>query len=183
MEASDNVVRLIARREGGVLISYEDGPAWEDGPERGLPRMSKGFGFQDRSVKAGDTITLKEAFVMLKEGVRLRAKHVSKLLKVPVTQAQFDALVSLYFQSGNRYLPKLVHLINEGNAAAAARIFPDCDRNLAGKRIPGLRKRRLIEQKLFLTGDYGELSPIPLWRGDPKTTKPEQYHVQPEDFD
>lgn len=172
MELSTNGLRFIARREALVLVSYEDGP-----------HRSIGFGHNDPKLKPGDEITAKEAFALLKEDVKPRAVRVTKLLKADLPQHAFDALVSLHYQSGNRYLPSIVALINNGRRYEAAMQLPNCDRNLAGVQVVGLHRRRLLEQKLFLTGDYGDdLDAIPFWRGNPHKTKPETYHVKPEDF-
>lgn len=172
MDLSTNGLRFIARREALVLVAYQDGP-----------HKSIGFGSNDPSLKEGDRITAAEAFARLKQDVAPRARRVSNLLRKPVEQHQFDALVSLHYQSGNRYLPRIINLINEGNLHDAAMTFPSCDQNMAGERLPGLHKRRLLEQKLFMTGDYGiDLDEIPYWKGDPRKTKPETYHVQPGDF-
>lgn len=145
--------------------------------------MSIGFGHNDPKLKPGDTITVKEAFALLKEDVKPRAAEVSRMLKVPVTQNQFDALVSLYYQSGRKFVPDMIQLlINVGDINKAAEMFPRCDTNRAGKRLPGLHRRRLLEQKIFLSGEYGELSPIPFWPGDPAKTKAGQFVVTDSDF-
>lgn len=172
MDLSQLGLRFIARREGLALVSYTDGRYF-----------SIGFGHNDPKLKPGDTITVKEAFALLKEDVKPRAAEVTRMLKVPVNQHQFDALVSFYYQSGRKFVPDIIStLINVGDINHAAQLFPNCDTNSAGKHIPGLRRRRLLEQKIFLSGEYGELSPIPMWRGDPAKVKAEQYHVKDGDF-
>lgn len=187
MKADVLCERYIACREGFVLKAYKDGKPWEDGPEKGLPRMSIGLGHQDRSVKPGDTITVPACFALLKADIPPRARVVSNWLKVPLLQHQFNALVSMYYQSGKKFLKDqgLMTLINAGHLDEALALFPEFDTrpDEDGNEVhdPNLKKRRLLEQKLFLTGDYGKLSPIPIWRnGFPGPY--EWYHVQPGDF-
>jgi lysozyme len=171
VQTSRNGKLFIARREGLVLVAYPDGP-----------HHSIGFGHNDPDLKPGDKITVKWAFNILADDLEAREKTLNKILRVPVTQAQFDALMSLMYQSGNRYIHDVVKLINAGDFVAAANLLPECDRNLAGEKLGGLRKRRDLEQKLFQTGDYGELNPIPFWEGNPRTTPRGEYHVTEDDL-
>ncbi len=170
---SRNGILFIARREALVLVAYQDGP-----------HKSIGFGHNNPALVDGDTITAKAAFELLKQDVAAREERVSSLLKQPVTQHQFDAIMSLHYQSGNRYMPAMVALVNAKEFAVAASFFPLCNRNLAGDELEGLRKRRLLEQKVFLDADYGgdDLFNIPMWHGNPKETPRETYVVQPDDL-
>jgi GH24 family phage-related lysozyme (muramidase) len=171
METSRNGALFIAQREALVLVAYQDGP-----------HCSIGFGWNSPHLREGDQTTVPEAFRRLKENLAERDKHLNKVLKVPVAQHAWDALASLHYQSGNRYLPRLVDLINKGQPDKAADLLPECDASLSGTRMSGLRKRREMERKLFLTADYGDLRHVKLWYGDPRKTKPELYEVQPGDI-
>lgn len=169
---SRNGLLFIARREALVLVAYQDGP-----------HKSIGFGHNNPKLNDGDRITAKEAFALLKQDVASREKRVSDLLKVPVTQNQFDALMSLHYQSGNRYMPAVVALVNAKEIKVAAELFPLCDRNLAGDEIEGLKKRRELEVKVFVDSDYGnDLLDIPFWEGNPRSTPRKTYKVQPGDL-
>ena len=169
---SRNGILFIARREALVLVAYQDGP-----------HKSIGFGHNNPKLKDGDRIDAKQAFALLREDVKAREKRVSDLLKVPVTQNQFDAIMSLHYQSGNRYMPAVVALVNAKELKVAAELFPLCDRNLAGEEIDGLRKRRELEVKVFVDGNYGDdLLDIPFWEGNPRSTPRKVYHVQPGDL-
>jgi lysozyme len=91
-------------------------------------------------------------------GRQILAKDVSKfeeqlksVVKVPLTQNQYDALVSLIFNVGisafkkSKFLKKLNNKDYEG----AATEFDDWV-HAGGKRLDGLVKRRRMEKDLFL---------------------------------
>lgn len=178
MQLSRNGYIFLGCREAIVLVAYPDGP-----------HLSIGCGSNDPSLRPGDTITVKEAFERLKRDVAAREAIVNRMLKVAVSQQQFDALFDLYYQNGNkpdgqgrRGFDHMAGLINAGRFDDAAAYFPECCRNSAGESKDGLRKRRMMEQAVFLRGDYGDLSAIPIWRGDPHTTLREIYRLQPGDI-
>jgi len=178
MQLSRNGTIFLACREAIVTVAYQDGP-----------HCSIGMGSNDPSLKPGDAITVKEAFARLKRDVASREAIVNRLLKVPVSQQQFDALFDLYYQNGNkpdgqgrRGFDHMASLINARDFGAAAAYFPECDRNSAGQQMAGLHKRRVLEQAVFLRGDYGDLSTVPFWPGDPKTTPRQTYTIQPGDL-
>jgi lysozyme len=175
-------ILFIANREALVLTAYQDGP-----------HPSIGFGSNSPKLKVGDTITVPAAFRLLKADITAREPGLNRRLTAPLSQQQWDALMSLHYQSGNRYMPveprepgddrpDILRLINAGRFDKAAAAWPDCDQNLAGAPQPGLRRRRLLEQAVFLRGDYGMLDPLPYWPGDPRTTKRQSYHLQPGDL-
>lgn len=175
MRISRNGLLFIARREALVLSAYPDGP-----------HMSVGFGHNSALLKPGDTITVKQAFDQLKLDMAEREADIAKALApgVSLTQQQFDALMSLHYQSGFRYLPAIMHFINQGHVDLAMHLWPECDHNKAGEKLEGLHKRRLLELAVFTAGDYGELSPIPFWRGDPRDKRivRESYDVKEDDL-
>lgn len=179
---SRNGVLFIANREALVLTAYQDGP-----------HCSIGFGSNSPALKLGDTITVRHAFDLLKADVTKREPGLFDRLRVPLSQHQADALFSLHYQSGNRYMPvkprekgdgrpDILRLVNAGDFDAAADAWPACDQNLAGEHISGLRKRRVMEQGVFVHGEYGSLDPLPYWPGPPRTTRMQQYHLQPGDI-
>jgi lysozyme len=175
---SRNGVLFLACREALVTVAYEDGA-----------HMSVGFGSNDPNLEPGDTVTFKEAFARLKRDVAARETIVNRAIKVPVSQQQFDALFDLYYQNGNKHdaqgRPGWTHmmsLINAGDFDGAAAYFPECRCNSAGEEKEGLRKRRVMEQGIFLRGDYGDLSSVPFYPGNPHTTPQKRYVIQPGDL-
>lgn len=179
---SRNGVLFIANREALVLSAYQDGP-----------HPSIGFGSNSPALRVGDTITVRDAFRLLRKDIAKREPGLNSRVRVPLSQQQWDALFSLHYQSGNRYMPldprpkgddrpDILRLINAGQMGDAAAAWPDCDANLAGEQKAGLRKRRVLEQAVFLRGDYGQLDPLPFWPGAP-VGKPQQYFLQPGDVE
>jgi len=73
---------------------------------------------------------------------------VNAAVKVPVSQTQFDALVSFHFNTGRIGSAALVTSLNAGKTAQAAAEF------LNWKKPPEIIGRRTKEQKLFRDGVY-----------------------------
>ncbi len=175
MQLSRKGALFVIRREALVTVAYPDGEPWEDGPEAGQPRMSIYCGHQSRAVKPGDHGTIADAFATFEEDIEPRVDHLNKIIKVDVTQQIFDALFSLTYQSGNRYTmfdprfkgPFVVETLNRAGSVVASALLPACDENKAGVKLGGLHKRRLLEQKIWRDGDYGDLSTIPVWTSAP----------------
>jgi len=89
--------------------------------------------------------TEKEAEERLLKSLISREKYVADKCKIPLTQNQFDALVSHVYNTGGS--DKLFWLINEGL---------DCETwwtehyiTAGGKTLPGLVRRRKAEYELF----------------------------------
>lgn len=171
MRTSRQGLLFIARREGLVLSAYQDGE-----------HMSIGFGSNDPKLREGDQITVKDAFTRLKKDVERREGAVERALKRPVTQEQWDAVFSLYYQGGSDGLMAVANHINNNEMKLAAEEFLSWDTNAAGVHMPGLLKRRRLEQDIFLNGDYGDLNPIPYWVGDPRKTARDEYYVTEDDL-
>lgn len=79
---------------------------------------------------------------------------VRRAVTVPLTQRQFDALVSIFYNCGVEALSKstLVRLLNAGDTAGAAAQFPRWNMS-GGKVLKGLDRRREAERLLFLGTD------------------------------
>lgn len=77
-------------------------------------------------------------------------KTVAASLRVPVTQAQFDALVSLAYNIGEtRFLASSVlRLLNSGDYTRAQAGFAAWNKS-GGRVVPGLDKRRAMEMAMF----------------------------------
>jgi GH24 family phage-related lysozyme (muramidase) len=169
---SDNGKRVLAQVEACVLTPYKDGKYY-----------SIGFGHNGPEVEAMGPITVQKAFEMLEEDLKPREQRVNDLVKKPITQEQFDALVLLHYQSGNRYLPAVAALINAGEVEVLEKLWPmmayDADNNLSR----GLEIRRGREREIHFRGDYGPVdAPIKVWRGNPRKTQPLSYHIKESDL-
>ncbi|MCG6540156.1 lysozyme [Pseudomonas sp. KSR10] len=104
-------------------------------------------------VKEGQTITKKRAEELLREDVTRFEQQVSRMVNVPLTQGQFDALVSFTYNLGAANLSNstLLRLLNAGLYADAALQFPRWNK-AGGLVMAGLSRRRAAEQKLFEEG-------------------------------
>ena len=71
---------------------------------------------------------------------------------MPVTQNQFDALVSFTYNlgAGNLRSSTLLKKLNAGDYAGAADEFPKWNK-AGGKELAGLTRRRNAERDLFLS--------------------------------
>lgn len=101
-------------------------------------------------VKMGDTITKERAEELLREDVARFESQVLRLVKVPLTQGQHDALVSFVYNlgAGNLSNSTLLRLLNAGDYAGAAAQF-DRWNKAGGKVLAGLVRRRAAERALF----------------------------------
>ncbi len=101
-------------------------------------------------VKPGQTITKERAEELLRDDVKRFEGQVLRLVKVPLTQGQFDALVSFTYNLGAANLGNstLLRLLNAGDYKGAAAQF-DRWTKAGGKELPGLVKRRAAERALF----------------------------------
>eukprot|EP01053_Blabericola_migrator_P010060 Blabericola_migrator_1__10059@NODE_5586_length_725_cov_552_644377_g3631_i0_p1_GENE_NODE_5586_length_725_cov_552_644377_g3631_i0NODE_5586_length_725_cov_552_644377_g3631_i0_p1_ORF_typecomplete_len150_score3_18Phage_lysozyme/PF00959_19/1_1e39_NODE_5586_length_725_cov_552_644377_g3631_i0201650 len=147
MQTSNNGVELIKHFEGCRLTAYPD-PATAGAP------WSIGYGWTQpvdgKPVRPGMTIEQPTAERLLKTGLQSYENEVSKLVKVPVTQGQFDALVSFNYNLGARALSTstLLKKLNAGDYEGAAEEFPRWNK-AGGKVMNGLTRRREAELALF----------------------------------
>jgi lysozyme len=90
---------------------------------------------------------------LLLEDLKDAEGAVKRHVKVPITQEQYDALVSFTFNVGEGNLKKstLLKRINAGQCMAAAREFGKWV-YARGKKLAGLVKRRADEAELYATG-------------------------------
>ena len=96
-------------------------------------------------------ITEQRARQILMMDMTYAAQAVDRLVKVPLTQNQFDALVSFVFNVGDGAFAAstLLRLLNKGRYQEAAVEFMRWI-HAGGKRLDGLIRRRRAEQELFL---------------------------------
>ena len=101
-------------------------------------------------VKMGQTITKERAEELLCEDVKRFETQVLRLVKVPLTQGQFDALTSFVYNlgAGNLSNSTLLRLLNAGDYAGAAAQFERWNK-AGGKVLAGLVRRRAAERALF----------------------------------
>lgn len=122
----------------------------------GVPTIGWGH---TKGVKLGDTCTVEQAERWLLEDVESFEAAVHRLVTVPLTQNQYDALVSFTFNVGpdedadtiaeGLGDSTLLRLLNAGDYVRAADEFPKWNK-AAGKVSNGLVRRRASERELFL---------------------------------
>ena len=146
MQISPKGIALIKEFEGCRLTAYQDsvgvwtiGYGWTN-PVDGKP------------VKAGMQIKQETAERLLKTGLVSYEVDVSRMLKVGVTQCQFDALVSFCYNLGAKALSTstLMRKLNAGDTFGAADEFLRWNK-AGGKVLAWLTRRREAERALFLS--------------------------------
>ncbi len=153
MQLSSQGIALIKKFEGLRLIAYRDSAGvWTIG--YGSTRYHDG-----KQVKPGDKLASNEqAEALLANTLGEYTDAVNVLVKVPLSQNQFDALVSFTYNEGTGALKQsnLLHKLNTQDYNGAADQFLVWDKITdpqTGQKIVSvtLAKRRGIERALFLT--------------------------------
>lgn len=144
MKLSQRGIDLIKQFEGYSSKAYPD-------PATGGAPWTIGHG-TTQGVKPGMIITAEQAEKMLRDDVAKFESGVSALLKVPTTQGQFDAMVSLAYNIGLGNFGKstLLRKHNEKCYSCAAGQFPAWNR-AAGKVMNGLTRRRNAERDVYMS--------------------------------
>ena len=143
MQISQDGINLIKGFEGCRYTAYQDSAGvW-----------TIGYGHTAK-VFEGMRITPDEAMQYLTEDLIEYENYVSHYVTVPLTQHQFDALVSFTYNLGPGTLARsdLLAVLNAGQYDNAADMFTEYDQ-AGGEEVPGLRRRRQAERDLFLTPD------------------------------
>jgi lysozyme len=133
----------LIREEGSRLVAYKDS----------VGVWTIGIGHSSRAgsppvPRAGMTITKEQEHEILERDLARFEKAVNDAVKVPISQAQFDALVSLAFNIGIGGFKDstVVARLNAGDHLGAA------DAILMWRKPPEIRGRRGREYALFKSG-------------------------------
>lgn len=162
---------FLAREEGCVLSAYRDSVGvWTIGightSAAGPPRVEPGL-----------KLSLDECFDLFARDLVKYERGVNRAVKVPLKQHEFDALVSWHYNTGKASKASFIKKLNEGNKAGA--ILGIMDWKKPAVVIP----RRTRERDLLATGNYGDLSGLPVWKtrgGKPSKMKfPSQKPAEP----
>lgn len=113
----------------------------------GVPTIGYGH---TKDVKLGDVITEDIANLYLLEDILVVHEAIDRLVKVPLTAGQHDALTSFVFNLGigNLASSTLLKLLNQGKYLEASAQFPRWNK-VNGVTSVGLSNRRAEEMKLF----------------------------------
>lgn len=139
MKCSDSGLNLIKHYEGLRLHAYHcSAHVW-----------TIGYG-HTAGVSAGDVITLEQAEKYLLQDINSAENTVNNYVMAPLSQHQFDALVSFVFNlgSGNFSSSTLLAKINARDYSGAASEFLRWNR-AGGNIVNGLVRRREDEKRLF----------------------------------
>ena len=102
-------------------------------------------------VKKGDIRTMPQALEWFYNDITPKEKVLNNKVSVPLTQNEYDALLSLMYNIGEpRFLTStLLKLLNQNKKDLAAKEFLKWNK-VKGKVSSGLSKRRMSEMALFL---------------------------------
>jgi GH24 family phage-related lysozyme (muramidase) len=161
METSSEGEEFIKYWEDRKLYPYEDaGGTCTIGWGHVLPNDGNGCrGWPKKTY--GNGITTQTAQMFFDADIKIFEKLLHDTLTVDLTQAQFDALVSYTFNTGDQtnnpyFVKNIPELINSGDLEAAAEAIRSGP-NTTGPDdllIPKLVERRQREADLFLFGVY-----------------------------
>jgi len=164
MKTSQVGLNLIEEFEGLILQAYDDANdrvVSSGDTVRGT--LTIGYGHTTSAgppkVYPGQTITEKEANELLANDLALVEKDVNSLVKVPLNQNQFDALVSFHYNTGGLGKSTLLRKLNQKDYTGAAEEFGNWIRG-NGQVLQGLVRRRKAERELFLK-PYAEPPVVP----------------------
>lgn len=160
-------LKLIKEYEGFVAYPYDDlvvrggkYPEWTGGATRGTVTIGYGHtnlsGFPPKIVP-GLRLTEPEASDLLRRVLaKVYEPEVRRLVKVPLSQNEYDALVSFTYNVGGSNVARstLLRRLNTGDYAGAAAEF-DKWASSKGTKLAGLVRRRNAEEALFRNTSIG----------------------------
>jgi lysozyme len=144
---------FIARFEGCVLHMYNDPTRNATIGVGHLIHLGPINGREPLEFRRG--IIRKRALELLQDDAGKAARSVRRLIKVPLNQQQFDALISFTFNCGEGALASST-LRKRLNRREYAAVPSELNKWVlsGGKRLPGLVRRRKAEGALFSRGRY-----------------------------
>lgn len=142
MKISQAGINLIKNFEAFRERAYLDGG--------GVPTIGWGF---TKGVKLGQTMTRQEADARFLVEILPFERCIAAKVKAPLSQNQYDALVSLIYNIGETNFSKstLLTRLNERDYGAAGDQFLRWKYD-NGKFVQGLLNRRIKERILFMGG-------------------------------
>lgn len=158
-----NGVALIKSFEALVLYVYDDlvpkkkingkvqNPEWDGSKPKGT--LTIGYGHTNAAadptkIKQGLRITAQQADTILDNDLAPCEADVNRLVKVALSQNQFDALCSFQFNTGLLKTSTLLKKLNAGNEDAVPGELMKFTKS-KGKQLAGLVRRRKAEVDLW----------------------------------
>lgn len=144
MQISQRGVDFIKGFEKFVPEPYNDG----------YGGLTIGWGHLIQPGESFGRISPAEGEQILRRDVTVAENAVDRGVKVPITQAMYDALVSLAFNWGSGNFASSTHLmkLNSGDYMGTAQRISEHPVTSGGQQSRGLVRRRAAEKDLFLSG-------------------------------
>lgn len=142
MKLDNRGINLIKSFEGCKLEAYKcSANVW-----------TIGYGHTGVGVYKGSKITQAQADEYFIKDISKFEQGVEKLVKVPLTQGEFNALVSFAYNCGLGALQSstLLRLLNQKKYSLAAEQFLRWNK-VNGKEVAGLTRRRNAEKAMFIS--------------------------------
>jgi lysozyme len=150
MKTSAAGINFIKLFEGYSATPYKD--------TAGKPTI--GYGHLIKPGEVFGAVSNSQATALLAADLESAEDAVTRLVKVTLTQTQFDACVSWVYNLGETNFKTSTLLADINQGADNIGIYPQflrwCNQTVDGKlqKVMGLYYRRLAEATLFKTGDY-----------------------------
>ena len=144
MNISQNGIDLIKHFEGCELEAYKcPAGVW-----------TIGYG-HTKGIQPGMVITEETANDMLVEELEEYVNYINSMVKCPLSQNQFDALVSWVYNLGpaNLQASTLLKVLNAGDYAGVPAQIMRWNK-AGGKVLEGLTRRRQAEANLFMGKEW-----------------------------
>jgi GH24 family phage-related lysozyme (muramidase) len=144
--AGENLIKSFEgcakKRPDGKFDAYPD-------PGTGNDPWTIGWGSTGPDIRKGVVWTQAECDARFAKHLQQFAADVTEALKgAPVTQGQFDAMVSFHYNTGAIFKATLTRLHRARQYAAAAREFDKWNK-AGGKALAGLTRRRAAERAMY----------------------------------
>lgn len=142
MQISPEGVAFIKLKEGFESYPYKDSAG----------TWTIGYGTTKGISGATTPISIQEGERLLRSDLAKFHRELSALVKVPLKQSEYDALMSFIYNLGatNLSSSELLEKLNAGDYEGAANEFPRWVW-AGGQKISGLIKRRNEEKQIFLS--------------------------------
>lgn len=136
-------IQLLQEFEGFRATPYPDGSKW-----------AIGYGHNIRTGETFSSISKSEALSLLISDARTAEGAIGRCVRVPLSQPQLDALISLVYNwgEGNFCSSTLLKRLNAGDYQGAATRLREHPVTQDGIVLPALVRRRGREADLFLSG-------------------------------
>lgn len=160
MSTSPEGMFALAVHEGIVPAPYKDSVGvWTYGIGHTAAAGAPDPVSMPRGMPADLDRALQSVLAVFRRDLVAYEADVRRALKVPVTQPEFDALVSFHYNTGAITRASLVGALNRGDRGAAAAGF------MSWVKPPEVKARRAAEQRLFRDGIY-PTGPANVWQAD-----------------